>query len=117
MGNFKQLRIWQEGVELAAEIYRVTQCPPLDKDWALKDQLRRAAISIPSNIAEGDELRTNKQAIQYLSIARGSCAELITQLIIAERIGYLTTTERATLEDTCEKIAASINKLIEHRGK
>src|SRR6056297_242602 len=89
MGNFRKLQVWQRARDLAVYIYRVTEQGCFSKAFGLKVQIRRAAVSVPSNIAEGDELDTNKQAIKFLYIAKGSSAEILTQSIIAREIGYL----------------------------
>jgi four helix bundle protein len=83
MGNFKELRVWQLAKELAVKVYKPTQKPAFSKDYGLKDQIQRSAVSISSNIAEGDNLDTDKQSIRHFFIARGSTAELRTQLIIS----------------------------------
>jgi len=89
MGKFEELKVWQRGVELAIEVYKMIKETKLSKDFGLKDQMQRSSVSISSNIAEGDELDTQKQSIKFFYIAKGSCAELYTQLIIAERVGYI----------------------------
>jgi four helix bundle protein len=77
-------------------MYKVTQAAPFSRDFGLRDQIRRAAVSIASNIAEGDERGSNKDAVRFLYMAKGSLAELETQIDIAHRIGYLDT---SVLED------------------
>ena len=90
MGNFRELKVWQLSKEVAVEIYRLVEnSKKLSRDFGLKDQLTRSAVSISSNIAEGDELDTLKQAIKHFYIAKGSCAELMTQLIIAKEINAI----------------------------
>jgi len=90
MGNFQDLRVWQLAKDLAVRIYKVTnESPTFQKDFRFRDQIRAAAISVPSNIAEGDELGSNKQSIRHFNIAKGSTAEVITQLIIAYEVDYL----------------------------
>lgn len=90
MGDFKKLRVWQESKDLAVEIYKLTnEIEVLSKDFRLKNQMSSSAVSISSNIAEGDELDSNKQSIRHFYIAKGSTAELMTQIIIAAEIGYL----------------------------
>jgi len=86
------------------------------KDFGFKDQIQRSAISIPSNIAEGDELGTDKQAIRYFYISKGSTAELMTQLIIANEIGYIDDITKDSLVDECNKISAMLSKLIKARS-
>ena len=85
------------------------------KDYGLTDQIRRAAVSIPSNIAEGDELNTDKQAINFFYIAKGSAAELLTQAIIAHEIGYLEKEHYDHIEDECEAISGMLARLIQAR--
>jgi four helix bundle protein len=117
MGNFQKLRVWQLAKELAVRIYKLTQSPTFSKDFGLRDQIQRSAISIPSNIAEGDNLDTDKQSIRHFYIARGSTAELGTQLIISSEIGYITNQELETFDKDCDKISAMLTALIKHRSK
>jgi len=116
MGNFQELRVWQNAKTLAVNIYKVTQSPVFAKDFGLKDQIQRSAVSIPSNIAEGDELETNKQSVKHFFIAKGSSAELRTQIIIAHEIGYLSQMEADKLTDECRKISIMLSKLIHSRS-
>ena len=81
MGNFQKLNVWQRAKELAVFLYKLTGKGTFAKDWGLRDQIRRAAVSIPSNVAEGDELNTDRQSIKFFYIAKGSSAELLTQII------------------------------------
>lgn len=89
MKAFKELDVWEEGCNIAVEIYSVTNKGEFAKDFGLRDQIRRCAVSVPSNIAEGKERETVNELIRYLYIAKGSAAELRTQLYIAYQIGYL----------------------------
>jgi len=82
MGKFQELKVWQKGKDLAVYLYKLTMKGVFFKDYGLRDQIRRAAVSIPSNISEGDELDTNKQAVKFFYIAKGSSAEVLTQAII-----------------------------------
>ena len=79
--------------------------------------MRRSSVSVPSNIAEGDNLDTDKQSIRHFYIARGSVAELKTQLIIALEIGYITINQYDSLEASCESISAMLTSLIKYRSK
>jgi four helix bundle protein len=117
MGNFKELRVWQLAKELAVKIYKLTQNKAFSKDYGLKDQIQRAAVSIPSNIAEGDNLDTDRQSIKHFYIARGSTAELRTQLIISLEIGYITPQEFELFDADCDTISAMLTTLIKHRMK
>lgn len=116
MGNkihkFEDLNIWKEGINLVTEIYKVLEnC----KDFGLRDQMQRAAVSIPSNIAEGFERKTNKEFIQYLYIAKGSTAELRTQLYLINELKIIDNKICAELIEKTRKISAMIYKLIETR--
>jgi four helix bundle protein len=117
MGNFQKLRVWQLAKELAVRIYKLTQSSSFSKDFGLRDQIQRSAISIPSNIAEGDTLDTDKQSVRHFYIARGSTAELRTQLIISAEIGYITYQELESFDKDCDKISAMLTALIKHRSK
>ncbi len=86
--GYKDLLVWQKGVQLAKEIYRITQTFPHDEKFGLVSQMRRAAVSIPSNIAEGQARHTTKEFVQFVSHAEGSVAETDTQLILARELGY-----------------------------
>ena len=83
------LRVWQGAMNLVEEIYKITSLFPKDELYALTNQMRRAAVSVPSNIAEGAARNSSKEFLYFLSIARGSLSELETQLQIAERLGYM----------------------------
>jgi four helix bundle protein len=117
MGNFQKLRVWQFAKEIAVEIYKLTREINLSKDYGLKDQMQRASISIASNIAEGEESGTNKLSIRHFYIAKGSVAELMTQLIIAFEIGFINLEKKDSLIDDCDKISAMLSKLIKVRSQ
>ena len=104
--HFKDLIVWQKSMDLVLEIYRLTRLLPQEERYALSDQLRRAAVSIPSNIAEGQARIHTKEFANFLSIAKGSSAELETQLLICSRLNYLSD----------EQIEISVN-LINEVGK
>jgi four helix bundle protein len=115
--GFRSLKVWQKGKELAITIYNMTGKGKFTKDYGLRDQLRRAAVSIPSNIAEGDELNTDKQAIRYFYMAKGSSAEVLTQAMIALEIGYLDDDTYREIEYRCIEISKMLAKLIAARSK
>jgi four helix bundle protein len=115
MGKFENLRVWQKSKDLSVRIYKLTYESPFTKDYSLKDQIRRASVSVPGNIAEGDESGTNKLASRYFYSAKGSVAELITQIIIASEIGYISETTGNELVDECKGISAMLNNLIKIR--
>ncbi len=88
MKDYKELEVWKKGILLVLAIYEAIKKFPKDECYALADQIKRAAVSIPSNIAEGASRNTAKEYIQFLYIALGSASELETQIIIAEKLGY-----------------------------
>ena len=116
MGNFRELKVWQRAKDLAVYIYRLTTHGEFSKDYGLRDQIRKAAVSIPSNIAEGDELGTDKQSIKFFYTSRGSSAEVLTQAIIANEIGYIENQDFLHIENECESISRMLNKLIQARS-
>jgi four helix bundle protein len=116
MGNFQELRVWQLAKNLAVTIYKLTKSQLFSRDFGLKDQIQRAAVSVPANISEGDELGSNKQSIRHFNIAKGSVAELHTLLIISHEINYIDLETKISLENECNKIAIMLNKLIKARS-
>jgi len=86
--SYKDLLVWQKGMTLARVIYGITRQFPNEEKFGLVSQMRRAAVSIPSNIAEGQARHSTKEFIQFISLAEGSVAELETQLILAVDLGY-----------------------------
>lgn len=116
MGNFRNLRVWQEAKNLAVYVYKVTNSS-FSKDFRFRDQIRAASISIASNIAEGDELNTNKQAINFFYIGKGSTAEVLTQAIIAYEVGYIDKEIHDYIIDKCEFISIMLSKLIGEKMK
>ena len=91
--SYTDLLVWKKSMDLVVEIYHLVKQLPKEETYALSDQMRRAAVSIPSNIAEGKNRNSDKAFKQFLSIARGSTSELETQLLICNRIGYLSEEE------------------------
>lgn len=91
--DYRELVVWQKAHKLSVEIYRITATFPAYEQFGLTNQLRRAAVSIPSNIVEGYERGTNKEFKQFLAIARGSTGEVRAQLEIAKDVGYIKSAE------------------------
>ncbi|MDE7345938.1 MAG: four helix bundle protein [Muribaculaceae bacterium] len=87
--DYKELRVWQQSMDLVTDIYKLMSHLPIEERFGLSDQIRRAAVSIPSNIAEGQARGSNKEFCHFLSISRGSLAELETQLLLTVRLGFL----------------------------
>ena len=110
--NFQDLRIWQIGIEVVKNIYILTKKFPKEELYGLTSQMRRSAISIPSNIAEGFRRYHNKEYKQFLYIALGSCAELETQIIIASELEYINETNKTELIEQIKYICRMTVKLI-----
>jgi len=107
-----RLNVWQRSLELAETIYRITSTFPKSEEYGLRLQLRRAAVSIPSNIAEGAARNTKREFIQFLYIASGSASEIDTQLQLANRLGYLKEEVGASLDVELENISKMLSSLI-----
>jgi four helix bundle protein len=114
--GFKSLLVWQKGQALAIEAYRLSKTGQLNREFALADQMRRAAISIPSNIAEGDERDTDRDSIRFFYIAKGSVAELRTQLDLARQVGLLPAPDFQRLDLQSEEVARMLRGLISARS-
>lgn len=115
--GFRGLNVWQKGKALSVKIYELSGKGRFYSDHGLRDQVRRAAVSIPSNIAEGDSLGTDKQSIRHFNIAKGSSAELMTQLEIAFEIGYMTKEALSDSQAECVAISGMLQRLINARSK
>ena len=110
----KKLDAWKLSIELVVEIYRLTEKFPGHEKYGLIDQIRRATISIPSNIAEGAARQTKKEFSNYLHIAQGSLSELDTQLELASRLDYVDDVTLKRLDERMERIDKMITGLIHH---
>ena len=110
MKDYKDLEVWKRGILLVLAIYETAKNFSKDERYALTDQIKRAVVSIPSNIAEGASRNTTKEFIQFLYIALGSAAELETQIIIAEKLGYINNAENLLSDITI--IRKMLNALI-----
>lgn len=110
--GFEDLDVWKNAMQLVVAIYAEFR---ENKDYGFKDQIQRAAVSIPSNIAEGHERQSNKEFIQFLYIAKGSSGEVQTQLYIAQKLNYLTKCKAGELIDKSKKISSMIYNLINYR--
>lgn len=89
MHSFRELKIWQKGVDLAVQVYKATASFPREEMYGITSQIRRAAVSIPSNIAEGAGRNSSPDFVRFLSMAYGSSCELETQLIIAQKLSFI----------------------------
>lgn len=108
----EQLQCWKDAVELVADVYKLTELFPSHELYGLSSQMRRAAVSIPSNIAEGVARHGPGERRQFLFIARGSLSELETQVIIAERLDYIEVEVKDAVLDTTGKVGAMLNGLL-----
>jgi four helix bundle protein len=111
--NFQYLRIWQTGIEVVKDVYILTKKFPKEELFGLTSQMRRSAVSIPSNIAEGFRRYHNKEYKQFLYIQLGSCAELETQIIIANELDYINETNKTELIEKIKYICRMTIKLIQ----
>lgn len=111
--SYRDLRIWQEAVGLALSIYRATVVFPKHELYGLTSQMRRAAVSVSSNIAEGKGHSSDGDFARFLSHARGSLLELQTQIVIAQGLDYLTSEQAADLTRTTDALGRGLNGLIQ----
>ena len=117
MGDFRKLKVWQRAKNLAVYIYHQTEKGKFAKDYNFRDQIRRAGVSISSNIAEGEELGSNKQAVRFFYIAKGSSAEVLNQAIVALEIDYFDSDTFSYIEGECKAISGMLNRLISVRSQ
>ncbi len=110
--NYKDLNIWKRSIEVVEDIYKITKNFPKEEIYGLTSQLRRSAVSIPSNIAEGFARFSNKEYKHFLFISLGSCAELSTQIIIALRLEYFENKEADKLLNEIDEISKMTMSLI-----
>ena len=115
MGDYKKLEVWNLAKELSVDVYHLTLGGKLANDFSFRDQIRRAAISVPSNIAEGEESGFDKLGVRYFFNAKASLAELNTQLLIASRISYITNKQYDEIHERIEVVSKMLRKLINYR--
>jgi four helix bundle protein len=109
--GYRDLVVWQKGIAIAKEIYLLTKQLPADEKFGLVSQMRRAAVSVPSNIAEGQARHTTGEFIQFISHAEGSVAELDTQLTLCQDLGLLTQKESTAAANLLEELRRMLNGL------
>lgn len=118
--NYKELLVWQKSMDLVVEIYNLITKLPSDEKYELSSQMRRAAVSIPSNIAEGQGRNSSQEFCHFLGIARGSACELETQLLVAKRINFLSENDvqksEMLIDEILRMITAMIKKIQTERG-
>jgi four helix bundle protein len=112
----KKLDAWTSAIDLAQLVYKTTDRFPSRERYGLSSQIRRAAVSIPSNIAEGAARHSKKEFLQFLHIAKGSLSELDTHMELAKRLEYLGQTEWQTLNELLERVDKMLSGLIRHLG-
>ncbi|MGH9522620.1 MAG: four helix bundle protein [Terriglobales bacterium] len=111
-GSYRDLVAWQKAMELVYRIYELTKKFPSDEKYGLVSQLRRAAVSIPSNIAEGKGRRSDTDMCRFFNTARGSLHEVETQILIAAHLEYITATENQAISAQIAEVARILNGLI-----
>ena len=111
ISGFRDLRVWQGGMDLVEQVYRLTREFPKHEMYGLASQMQRAAVSVPSNIAEGHTRDSRKEYLRHLSVARASLAELQTQLEIAKRLQYCSSEGYARLLDQSDILARQLSAL------
>lgn len=110
--SFSGLEVWKEAFEFTIEIYRITGKFPKEEKYALTSQLKRAASSVPANIAEGRGRGGNKEFCRFLYIARGSLEECKSHLLLAKELDYITESDIMSIEDKAERLGTMLNNLI-----
>ena len=110
--SYQDLRVWQEGMEIASACYQVTRTFPKEEMYGMISQIRRAAVSIPANIAEGYGREYRGEYIQFLRIAQGSLKELETHLLLAVRVGLTTDEAVRPIMTLCESLGRMLRSLI-----
>jgi four helix bundle protein len=104
MHNYNNLQIWQQAMDLVEEIYKLTASFPIEEKFSLVSQMTRAAVSIPSNIAEGAGRNSDKDFAHFISIAIGSLYELNTQIVLSERLGYINQSQSQELQKKLDNL-------------
>jgi len=115
--KLEEIEVWKRSRRLAIEVYQRCGSSPVAKDWGLWDQIKRSAVSIPSNIAEGYERDSNPEFRRFLLIAKGSCAELRTQLDIANELNLISRDDAEHLLKECIEISSMLQGLIVYLSK
>ncbi len=110
--RFEEIVAWQKGMDLCVRIYSISDDGKFAKDYGLRDQIRRAAVSIPSNISEGFERESNNQFIYFLQIAKASSGELRTQITLARRLNYIVEEDFKKLNDEVLEVSKVIGGFI-----
>ncbi len=112
MQSYKELIVWQKSIQLVTELYSVTEKFPKTEMFGLTSQIRRAAVSMPSNIAEGYSRKHKPEYVQFLRIAFGSGAELETQILIAKNLGFVKEANAVKVNELLDEVMKMLNKMI-----
>jgi four helix bundle protein len=112
--RFEELEVWKVSMDLCTAIYTLTKDENFTRDFGLKDQIRRSAVSVPSNISEGYERDSKKQFLYFLIVAKGSCGELRTQLKIARNLNYLDEQTYITVNEQCLSVSRQLKGFINY---
>lgn len=112
MRNFRNLDVWKQGIEIVKQVYNLSEKLPSEEKFGLRSQITRAAISVPSNIAEGSSRNSEIEFKRFLEISMGSLFEVETQLVIVEELGFISSEELKLIFELLEKEAKMINSLI-----
>ena len=116
MSDHRNLDVWKLAIDLVSEVYELTKSFPKEENYGLTSQIKRSAISIPSNIAEGSARQSDKELIQFLYIALGSLSELETQFIIAQKLSYIENIESLSEKfDSIKKLTMGLIKYLKHK--
>jgi four helix bundle protein len=111
INSFRDLTVWQRGMDVVVAVYRLTEGFPKSELYGLTSQLRRAAVSVPSNIAERHTRESTKEYLNHISVAQGSVAEILTQVEIASRLGYIGPEQKKVLIDEASVLAKQLHSL------
>ena len=114
--DYRDLIVWQEAMNIAEDVYALTRTFPREEVYGISAQMRRAAVSIPSNIAEGFGRAQRKSFVQFLRIAQGSLKELETQIMLSERIGMLTSQDAGAALQKCERLGKRLVSFVRSLG-
>lgn len=115
--KLEEIEVWKRGCRLAVCIYRLAENDKLANNWGLRDQIQRAAVSIPSNVAEGYERDSLAEFRRFVLIAKGSCGELRTQLYVIKALGFVADNEISELIEECREISSMLKKLSQRLNK
>ncbi len=117
ISSYKELIVWQKAIDLVVAVYELTKKFPKEEIYGLTSQMKRSVISIPSNIAEGSKRGTKKDYRHFLLNSYGSGAELETQIIISQRLGFATDSDLIIVSSLLDEVMRMLNKMIQELGE